>query len=217
MKLVSIGVLALFFVSACVSVGPRDVRIEPSQTLDVVPAATIVLNIAGGEVSIEASEDDQLHASLTFYCDSAVGKCADKAANVKFVYAVKNDVSTISIDPDSLFAMNSADLVYRFQIPDGERLTVDMDAGDLEISQLSRCVDAVVGAGNVEITASEKFVRSVYLNATIGDVSLSHSGDRVDVQRSMLVGAETTWKNDEGECRLIATVAAGNIEVHLAD
>lgn len=195
----------------------RATAIDVRKTLVADISEELLLDIPAGDVEIEPSEDGRLHVSLTYYCGADSEKCLRMAQDAEIVHAFSGRRSTISFQPGSAFAARHAEMVYLFQVPPTDRITVNMTAGDLDIRRLNSCVSVVMGAGEVNVLQPAGNVRSVTLDANFGDATLYHPDGRVDNRRKLLVGAESSWRGGSGPCDSHVNLQAGEISYRLTD
>ena len=76
-------------------------------------------------------------------------------------------------------------------------------------------VSADLGVGELTIRMAAAAVRSVGLDAGVGEAKLLGAGSFVEGRRSMLVGSEVFWDEGEGEARVRADVGVGEATVYL--
>lgn len=208
-------VLAAPMLSACISSGVRDQRIEPARTLSTQTGSHLSLEFPSGEVRVTRSSDLQLHASASFYCNSDSEACRSNAERARIVHDQRGEHSTIRFEPGAAYSTRHADLVFTVSVPPVTRLDVEMDAGSLQIDSPTGCLSASAGAGEITISAPANDVARVLLDANFGGTELSTPDGRVSEQRALLVGSELVWEAGSGACDLRAKLQAGGIDVTL--
>ena len=74
---------------------------------------------------------------------------------------------------------------------------------------------ADLGVGELTIRTAAALVRSVGLDAGVGEAKLLGAGTFVEGRRSMLVGSEVFWDEGGGDSRVRADVGVGEVTVYL--
>jgi len=204
--------------TGCVSTGNRSLEIEPNATLSEEIGTNLLLSIPAGDVNISVSPDDLVRVRVQFYCSPDSEKCAAMATGASIGHSQVGDQSTISFSPSSAYAARHANIRYHIQVPTmAETMTINMDAGDLDIEGLRTCTTVFVGAGDIDILVPISSVASVQVNTKVGDASIRLPGGRTHSDRSMLLGARASWREGDGSCAMAAELAAGDIQVRLTD
>ena len=90
-----------------------------------------------------------------------------------------------------------------------------MGAGEVRISGLGRDLNVELGAGDIEIRMPEDAVRSVELQAGVGDAQLRRTRGSVETARAHLIGASVRWNEGRGDARVQAQVGAGDVDLVL--
>ncbi|MFT4767861.1 MAG: hypothetical protein ACI8RN_000990 [Glaciecola sp.] len=207
--------LVLVPLAGCVSSGVRDFEVTPSQTLDTQIGSRLTLLLPSGNFVVEQSPDEQLHASVRFFCNADSETCQKNAMEAGIRHTQQGEQSTLSFKPSSAYSSRYADLRFLIRVPEVENLSIEMDAGALKIDSATACINVKAGAGEVSIRAPAASAASVSLDANIGDSSLrTPSGDVYD-ERKLLVGSEVQWDEGSGRCQLRGKLQAGNLDVEL--
>ncbi|MDX1570403.1 MAG: hypothetical protein R3200_07950 [Xanthomonadales bacterium] len=210
--------LALLACQGCVEIRERDQDLfQPRFLEDELPAgARVHIRIPAGEVEITNSSDSVLSASLTIRCDDLSGSCAGNLSDVDFVY---EDIPggggvRLSLSEDRARRYRQSSVEVKIAVPEGRPLTIDLTAGDLDIA-VSNCLTADVEAGDVDLLMPPSSVKSIHLDAGVGDARLTAAGFDIAPQRSMLVGAEVHWTEGGGSCDIKVDLQAGDIRAEL--
>lgn len=203
--------------TACISSGERDFKVEPPATLTTQVANELTLQFDSGDVRIVPSSDDRLRASATFYCDQTNAQCLKNAAKASIVHQQRADHSTIRFEPGGAYTTRHANVIYRVEVPRVDLLKVSFDAGDVRIDSPTACLRASGAAGDINITAPFASVASVTLDANLGDANLQTPSGMANDRRPLLVGSEIEWTEGPGNCALNAKLTAGSISVRLED
>ena len=217
MNLRALPIVGAVLVTGCVSTGPRELEIKPDTALSTAVAPRVVLDFSAGDIRVVPSEDDQLRASVRFFCNAGSDTCRNNAARSRILHTREEGVSTVSFKPGSAYSTRHADIFYRVEVPAVESLEVTMGAGALTIDSPTGCVSARGTAGDIKIRVPEALVGSVTLDANLGDSNLSTTTGRAEDRRTLLVGSEVEWTEGPGECRVNAKLTAGAIDVILQE
>jgi len=203
--------------SACAGEVRRDVVIGPPRNLEVaVPAsASVQLSLPPGDTIIEGVSEGGLKADMQIRCASATGGCADRAAEVQWKVTSSDTKLELAVSPHSMLAYRDAETTTHVWVPLDHAVSVSMSAGDLEIRNLSGCLDVAMSAGDVSVEVPAASVKTAHLDANFGDASLAMPGNSIEGHRRLLVGAEVNWQDGAGSCALSVDLGAGEIQARL--
>jgi hypothetical protein len=209
----------LWILTGCSTVSHHDraTAVEYRTSLVADIGDELVLDIPAGAVDIGPSADDRLHVTLVHVCASESVKCARMAQNLVIGHTIADGRSSISFRPDSAVSTRHAELVYRFDVPRADHVTVHFKAGELDIRMLDSCLSVFAGAGDIDIQQPSGSVRSVALDANVGDATLYLSDGSTRNRRKLLVGAEVAWAAGSGRCDDRVKLQAGDIRYRLVD
>lgn len=200
---------------ACMSSGERDVEVMPARTLTTQVAKVLDIEFPSGQIRITPSTDGQLHASVAFFCNEDSQTCRANAEKARIVHEQQGEHSYLSFTPGSVYSTRHANLIFKVQVPDVERLNVKADAGDIGIISPTACMTVRAGAGDLSIAVPAASIGRADLDANFGDANLKTLDADAEGRRPLLVGAEVKWAEGEGSCVLKAKLQAGAISVRL--
>lgn len=215
-KLARIALVTLPCIGVAVA-DSRDVPVSPATELTTQVGSELTIDLPSGEVHIGVSDDDQLHASVDFYCRADHSVCFSNADRARIVHEQRGDSSVIRFKPGSAYTTRHANLTFKVLVPAVEQLSVAMDAGDLNIESPTGCLSVRAGAGDISVRAPAAGVAGAILDANVGDTSLRTPTGRVQNRRTMLVGSETRWAGGVGDCDLRVKLQTGAINAELVD
>jgi hypothetical protein len=129
------------------------------------------------------------------------------------------NVTEFGLSPSGITRYDHVTIKVKFGVPKDKKLEVNLSAGELRIAETSACLTADVNAGEINIKLKESQLASAELSAKVGDVKLvTAKGDRIEGERSLLVGASLDWKGagtNIGACHTKASVLAGEAQLVL--
>ncbi|MFK7830284.1 MAG: hypothetical protein AB8B57_10935 [Congregibacter sp.] len=207
--------LSTLSLTACISTGDREVEITPATSLSTQVGKFLNLEFPSGDVTVVPSTDGQLHASARFFCNVDSKQCPKNADKASIVHEQNGERSVILFKPALSYSTRHANIVYRVEVPDVARLSIDVDAGDFSINSPTACLSVSAGAGDLQIDVPLSDVRGVTLDANLGDANLQTPEGYADDERTLLVGSEIVWDKGPGACDLDAKLQAGAINVRL--
>ncbi len=212
------GLLAVALLAGAAATARSDVLLR-SRTVEapVAPDAVISLNIPVGEVEIIGGTGDRLEAMLEVSCRSAGGKCAERAERVDFLLSDSGDGGvSLAIEPEAKNAYRDTSVVVRILVPPARTLDLEMGAGELTVDGVTACLRLRMFAGEADLSLPAGRVRSVSLDAGMGETNLYLRGDgEVEGRRPLLVGSKVAWDEGSGECDVEARLRFGEITLEL--
>ena len=102
-------------------------------------------------------------------------------------------------------------------VPASLRLSIEMGVGELTVRGMEADLSLDLGVGELAIELSAGGVRSIELEAGVGETSLRTPGGRIEETRSHLVGSELEWREGKGASKVSAEVGVGQISVRLEE
>ena len=215
-----IGIIIILCTTSCSSVViPQNVRVGSIKEIElVITNETIIdLNIFAGNAHLENISNEQLRAEMTAECPSRNDECAERMADLDFVSLLKGKYLTLSTNRDSFFQHYNATLNVKLFVPKSQQLNINMDAGELRVSNIDSCLKVDMSAGEININMPYSMMASVNLDTSFGEVSLMVNGLDQNENRAWLVGGEINWNQGIGSCQMKVDLQAGEISVNIAD
>ena len=194
--------------------GPKAREIKRSFALEAEQAVRLDLSV--GEIRVEGADIETIEAELRIECrwgdDDDCDRLLEKVELEARSTARRLIVEIVS---DSSWRKTKLEIEGDFRVPRGATLEVDMGVGELDIEGVIGDLSADLGVGELSIRVPAAAVRSVGLDAGVGEAKLLGAGTFVEGRRSMLVGSEVFWDDGEGEARVRADVGVGEATVYL--
>jgi hypothetical protein len=174
------------------------------------------LDLSVGEIRVEGAAIDRVEIELRVTCRWGSSEdCEELLEKVELESRTSARRRIVEIVSDSSWRKTKLEIEGDFRVPRGVALEVDMGVGELTISGVAADVSADLGVGELSIRMKRAAVRSVALDAGVGEAKLLGAGTFVEGRRSMLVGSEVFWDEGEGEARVRADVGVGEATVYL--
>ena len=99
------------------------------------------------------------------------------------------------------------------RVPRNMEIEIELGVGELDIKELASDLRVELGVGEINAWVDKRQVRTITLDAGVGEAELYGAGTRVQGRRSMLVGSEVHWDEGQGEARVFLEVGVGEISV----
>ena len=193
-----------------------DMAREISSTFTLAAGQALRLDLSVGEFRVTGADIDGVEAELRIECrwgdDEDCKRLLDK---VELESRSSERRLVIELVSDSSWRKTKLEVEGEFRVPRGATLEVDMGVGELTIEGVTADLSADLGVGELSIRVPAAGVRSVGLDAGVGEAKLLGAGTFVEGRRSMLVGSEVFWDDGEGEARVRADVGVGEATVYL--
>ena len=191
--------------------GERSITLQE----DVSGAELIRLDVPAGDVEITGTTGTSVTAVVKASCQQEKrDKCLELLKELGWSKKTGN-VTEFGLSPSGITHYDHVTLKVKLGVPKDKKLEVNLTAGELRIEGTSACLTANVNAGEVNIKLKESQLASAELSAKVGDVKLvTAKGDRMEGERSLLVGASLDWKGT-GTCQTKASVLAGEVQIML--
>ena len=194
--------------------GDKAREIKRSFALEAEQAVRLDLSV--GEIRVEGAEIETIEAELRINCRWGDDDDCDRLLEkVELEARSTSRRLIVEIVSDSSWRRTKLEIEGDFRVPRGVTLEVDMGVGELDIEGVTGDLSADLGVGELSIRVPAAAVRSVGLDAGVGEAKLLGTGTFVEGRRSMLVGSEVFWDDGEGEARVRADVGVGEATVYL--
>ena len=184
-----------------------------NQRYAVDSAQSLSLDVPVGEVVVVGGDGDQVTVEVKLECDSAKGRCAEMAKEVRLTGGKKGNRLRVELDEWPNVNSRGLEAHVRVSMPRGLTLQTDLGVGELRISGVERDVNADVGVGEVSVTMPESAVRSVNLDSGVGEATLRTSEKKI--RGSGMVGKELKWTKGTGAADVRVDCGVGEIGVSL--
>jgi hypothetical protein len=207
--------LALFALAAAASAGESR-TIEGNASLG--PDQEVRLDFPVGELEITGVEGDAWRIEVVGRCKRATSRCAEILQEISIEIRERGSALAVEVAPQSEWrSWDSLQIEARVTHPADRPLRVDMSVGELSIEGLRGDLEVDLGVGEVSVDLPVGAVKSVSLDAGIGETELLVPDGWVEGERSFLVGSECSWREGLGKARIHVEVGVGEAVVRLED
>ena len=206
--------LAIALLAPAARAGSKAREISAEFTLE--EGQTLRLDLSVGEINVEGADIDRVQAELRVECRWGGDEdCERLLEKVELDSRSTSRRQVIEVISDSSWRKTKLEIEGEFRVPRGVALEVDMGVGELTIEGISADLNADLGVGELTIRIPAAAVRSIGVDAGVGEAKLLGAGTFVAGRRSMLIGSEVFWDEGEGEARVRADVGVGEATVYL--
>ncbi|RYZ93810.1 MAG: hypothetical protein EOO68_21395 [Moraxellaceae bacterium] len=203
-----ITVVALTSATTFANDGEKTITLQD----DVTKAELVRLNISAGDVEVKGNTGNSITAVVTAVCqqenrDNCVQMLKELGWSKK-----SGAVTELSLIPATINRYEHVTVKVKLSVPKNKKLEINVSAGELRIDGTSACLTANLNAGQLNLHLQQTDIATAQLSAKVGSVRVTTPKDTIEGDRSLLVGADMTFKG-VGLCHTKASVMAG--EVHL--
>lgn len=183
-------------------------------TLPASKSRTVHLKFPVGDLRVEATEGSEVELEITARCKGwGRDDCEDRARRIH----VETDDSGGRLDfvVEGYPKFHSGDFNLRgvLRVPARMDLDLDMGVGDLRVADVQGDMRVELGVGNADIRTSSTAVRSVDVQAGVGDADVIARGSRT--RRHGFVGATASWDEGRGRSEVTLHVGVGDATVRV--
>ena len=190
-----------------------DQPIRITQSLAVGNAAWVSLELAVGDLKVQASEGTDFEVDLEIECTPKSIDCNRLAKGLKIDSRRRGDRLAIKLKGPSRALSSTIRLRGTVLAPRNLPLSVDLGVGDLEVSGFTHDLRLEVGVGNIQARLPESAVRLVEVDTNVGEAVLSLPAGRIE--GAGFVGKAVKWTSGRGSSAIELDVNVGNIELVL--
>ncbi len=199
--------------AAAPSLAGEERQIEATFPIDSVEG--IHLDFAVAELKIEGTSGKQIEVELLADCRLETSDCEKTLADLFLDHRRHGKSFYLELDGYPRWGKSKIDLDGTIRVPRKLEVDVELGVGELDIEGLARDLHVELGVGEVNLWLDKKTLRSIDLDAGVGEVELHGTDDTHKARRSMLVGAEIHWGEGSGESRVFVEVGVGEVSAWL--
>ena len=212
----SLLVLTCLTAIAAAMAGANDAEAARSRDLNksfaLADGQSVRLDFPVGQLRVEATSGDRVIVELTARCKWR-DNCDDALEDIHIHERRTDRRLEVDVDAPRPWGKLKLELKATIKVPRDASLTVDMGIGELRVSGFRNDQWIDLGIGEVSVEVPESVVRSLSVDAGIGDASLHGSDHAVSGRRSKLIGSEVSWDEGEGDSRISVEVGIGEASV----
>lgn len=190
---------------------PRELR--ESYALESGQVVRIDLPVA--ELRLEGGEGNRVEVELTARCNWGGRACREALQELRLEARSSARRLALEVAGHSTWSRVKLELEGTIVVPRGASTEVDLGVGAVEVQGVTGDLRVDVGVGDAKLWLSRGAVRTVTLDAGIGDVSIFGAETAVEGRRPMLVGSEIYWDEGDGSSRVVVDVGVGEVSVWL--
>lgn len=212
----SIALFVIAFGAAGLAAAGDSRTIEAQAML--APEQEVRLDFPVGELEIIAVEGNRWRMELEGRCKHGSSRCAEHLEDIEIEIRESRGALRVEVAPHSKWRWwDKLQIEARVTHPAGNPLLVDMGVGELDIEGLTGDLEVDLGVGEVSVNLPAAAVKSVYLDAGIGETELLVPDGWVEGERSFLIGSECSWREGIGTSRVHVEVGVGEAVLRLEE
>lgn len=171
-----------------------------------------------GELTVEAVEGDRFTIVIEAWCKRDRSSCRRQLDEISIDVTERRGTFHVDVAPHSKWrSWNALQLEAEIRHPADREIEIDMGVGEITIDGLRGDLMVDLGVGEVTVDLPLAAVRSVHLDAGVGETELLAPDGWVQGDRSFLVGSESSWSGGPGQARVRVDVGVGEAVVRLED
>lgn len=176
------------------------------------------LDFPVGELEIVGVEGDRFRIEIRGRCKHGSSRCDEHLDEIEIEIRESRGGLRVEVAPYSKWRWwDSLQIDARVTHPSRHALVVDMGVGELDIEGVAADLEVDLGVGEVSVDLDARTVKTVYLDAGIGETELLVPDGWVQGERSFLIGSECSWRDGDGEARVHVEVGVGEAVVRLEE
>ncbi len=156
----------------------------------------VVIDFPVGELVVEGVSGDRFQIEVEVRCKGDRDRCRERLDDVEIDISERRGTFYIEIAPHSKWrSWNSVEVEALVRHPARNPLEIDMGVGEVEIEDVAADLEVDLGVGEVSANLPLEAIRSVYLDAGIGETELLAPDGWIQGDRSFLIGSESHWSD----------------------
>jgi hypothetical protein len=214
-KLISSFLTAAAILFACTLSVQADTTVRTiTKELPVEDAEWFFIELPIGELEVKGIDGDEVRFHLKIKCEEGDDSKYRRAAeDIELDVNRRSEGIEIGLDHWPKFRNKGMSLEGYLEVPRQLVFEADLGVGEIDIFGMEDDIKIDIGVGEVSIEMDESAVRSVSLDAGIGDATLRVGGRRV--KGSGFIGHGLDWRDGQGRAHLEVDCGVGSVEVFL--
>lgn len=185
---------------------------------NVTPGQPVAVRFKAGELRVVASDAGELATELTVTCpDLPAERCEKYRRKARLEVRSEGDGVRVGLTGVPIWRLRRLQLEGEIRYPTTSPLDLRVGAGDIDVTTGEADVAVRMRVGDLSLQGQRRYVESVTLRTTIGDVSLRTAGAVLEGRRKKLLGSSLAWSEGVGSAHLEAEVSIGVAAVTLDD
>lgn len=204
--------MTLSLLLAASAMAEKTVRKKIEQTVFAGEVHTLEIDLGVGNITIEGTDSRDVEVEVEFSCgrEDEV-KCTQRAERITLVPRRKKGRLKLRLKGTPRGRAGGISAEMRLRIPRRLGIEVDLQAGNLLLSNMESHVEIDVGAGDVDINGQQASMGEIKLAVGVGKVDLWLGEGRIEgtgFPRSL------NWHGNGG-AELEVDIATGDVSVRL--
>ena len=176
-------------------------------------ASELSLDVPVGDVHLKTYDGQDVQVEMTITCRSPGWKCKDKAERIELVSRVTGRELKVEVKGYPKHSSHGLNLDLEVRLPAQMAFHLELGVGDVKVSGVEKNLSLKIGVGDVTVDMPSPAVRSVELDAGVGDADLRVDGRRME--GSGFIGKSLSWSAGKGSARIKVEVGVGDVGVRL--
>jgi hypothetical protein len=191
----------------------REVAREHRQ-FDVPTSQVLRIELQYGELTLTTGGSN-VDVELVGHCSRGGDGCERRLAEIALASDSHGGEFDVRVEGLPKLDNHGMHAELRVRVPEHQRVAVHMGAGEVKIDDVTQDLRVELGAGDIDIHMPESAVRSVDLEAGVGDAALRRARGLIESERDHLIGAQVHWNDGHGAADVDVHVGAGDIDLCL--
>ena len=185
---------------------------EEAKTFPSAGASLLEVELPVGDVEVRAYDGAEVKVAMAVLCDHEGADCREDAQKIVLDSATSGKALHLEVKGFPRRGGGiSVDLTI--SVPRRLDLSVNVGVGRCDVEGLSRDVKVEVGVGKARVTGKAADVRSVELDAGVGNATLKVPGSTPKAEG--FIGKSLSWPDGKGPGRISVDVGVGDVKVEL--
>jgi hypothetical protein len=213
MRTTPLILLALGVLSVPLAAGDFEIR-QIERTFDLEGRTALRLDLPVAELRVEGGKGSTVEVDLTATCKRD-HDCKSVLAGIDFESHASRTTLRLDLVGYPKWGKGRVEVEAQVRVPRDLDIEIEMGVGELELKGLAGDLRVELGVGEVNAWLPRAALRSVTLDAGVGESELYGADERIAGRRSMLVGSEVHWDEGQGTKRAFLEVGVGEVSVWL--
>ena len=209
MRRVLTGLALAALAAPVIAIDHREIR----TTYQTTGLESLHFDLPVAEVRFEGYDGGKVEVDLFLECRRASGhECEHILDALRLEERRHGRTLDLELEGYPRWSKGKIEVEALVRVPRALDLDLEMGVGEVDVEGLAGDLRLDIGVGEVNIWLDQKTVRSVSLDAGVGETEL-HGVDRQETRRSLFVGSKVSWFEGDGEARILVDVGVGEISV----
>lgn len=188
---------------------------ELSGSTAVQRGREVRIEIPVAKLDVEGYDGDRVEAELRARCDRSRSRCEEMLEDLELEIRGGERGAEVTLRGYPKWNTDGLEIEGVIRVPRSSPIDLELGVGELQVEGTAEDLSIDLGVGEATVRVSAAEVSSVSVDVGVGEARIRSAEERVDGERSFLIGSEAEWSRGRGSARVKVDVGVGEARVEV--